>query len=61
MNQYNDNNQKHGFNDKPHGYWESYYSNGAIMYKGKYFNGKPYGYWERFEYFGKLKSKTYYI
>ena len=39
MNQYNDKNEKHG-------YWEHYYPNGNINYKGNFFNGIAYGYWE---------------
>jgi antitoxin component YwqK of YwqJK toxin-antitoxin module len=31
---------------QPHGYWESYYYNGQLEYKGNYDNGKLHGYWE---------------
>ena len=36
------------FNEEgePHGYWESYYSNGQLYYKGNYVNGEKNGYWE---------------
>ena len=46
---------------KAHGYWESYYSNGKLRYKGKYINGKQHGYWEEYHYNGQLKEKIYYI
>jgi antitoxin component YwqK of YwqJK toxin-antitoxin module len=32
--------------DKRHGFWESYYSNGEVYYKGNYKNGEAHGYWE---------------
>ena len=44
-----------------HGYWESYYSNGQLKYKGNFVNGKQHGYWEYYYYDGQLKEKTYYI
>ncbi len=51
------------YNDKGerHGYWESYYSNGQLGYKGNYVNGIKHGYWESYHYNGKLINKTYYI
>lgn len=35
-------------NDKHqrHGYWEGYYANGALWYKGTFHNGWLIGYWE---------------
>jgi antitoxin component YwqK of YwqJK toxin-antitoxin module len=35
-------------NDKGqrHGYWEEYFSNGKLSYKGNFVNGKEHGYWE---------------
>jgi antitoxin component YwqK of YwqJK toxin-antitoxin module len=47
--------------DKRHGYWEVYYENGQLMYKGNYVNGIKHGYWESYHYNGKLINKTYYI
>jgi antitoxin component YwqK of YwqJK toxin-antitoxin module len=48
-------------NNQPHGYWELYYSNGQLMYKGNYVNGKAHGYWESYYENGQLTHKTYYI
>ena len=48
-------------NNQPHGYWERYYSNGQLMYKGNYVDGKPHGYWEEYYNNGKLNYKTYFI
>ena len=50
------------FNQKgqPHGYWESYWSNGSRMIKCFYYNGKPVGYTE--DYWNgdnELTNKTY--
>jgi hypothetical protein len=39
INQYDDNNL-------PHGYYEEYFSNGQIFYKGNWINGRQTGYWE---------------
>ena len=33
-------------NDKEHGYWELYHSNGNLIYKGNYVDGKQHCYWE---------------
>ena len=51
------------YNEKgePHGYWELYYDNGQLMYKGNYVDGKQHGYWEWYYSNGQLESKTYYI
>ena len=54
INQYNTNNQKHG-------YWEKYYFNGNLWFKGNYVNGERHGYWEEYYYNGKLDYKCYYI
>ena len=51
---YNENGDKHG-------YWEYYWSNGKLMYKGNYVNGNKHGYWERYYDNGQLKHKTYHI
>jgi len=48
-------------NNQPHGYWESYYSNGNLSYKGNYVDGKEHGYWEEYYYNGNLNKIEYYI
>ena len=50
-------------NDKGerHGYWEHYYSNGQLWFKGNYVNGNRHGYWEDYWSNGQLIDKTYYI
>jgi antitoxin component YwqK of YwqJK toxin-antitoxin module len=42
-------------NNQPHGYWEHYFSNGQLYYKGNYVNGNRHGYWEYYWGNGKLK------
>ena len=54
INQYNTNGKKHG-------YWEEYYSNGNLHYKGNYTNGKIHGYWEQYYYNGKLYYKGNFV
>jgi antitoxin component YwqK of YwqJK toxin-antitoxin module len=54
MNKLNDKNQRHG-------YWETYWSNGQLWYKGNYINGYKDGYWESYYSNGQLKSKGNYI
>jgi antitoxin component YwqK of YwqJK toxin-antitoxin module len=51
------------YNDKgeQHGYWEDYYSNGKLWYKGNYVNGKQHGYWESYYDNGNLAYKGNYI
>ncbi len=51
------------YNDKgeKHGYWEYYYYDGQLHFKGNYVNGKQHGYWEYYWSSGELKEKTYYI
>jgi antitoxin component YwqK of YwqJK toxin-antitoxin module len=46
---------------QPHGYWEHYWSNGQLFYKGNYVNGKRHGYWEIYHSNGQLKYKRYHI
>jgi antitoxin component YwqK of YwqJK toxin-antitoxin module len=46
---------------QPHGYWESYHSNGKLCYKGNYINGKEDGYWEWYHPNGQLWFKGNYI
>ena len=54
INQYNIDGRKQG-------YWEEYYSDGNIEYKGNYKNGKEDGYWEYYWENGKIYSKGSYI
>jgi antitoxin component YwqK of YwqJK toxin-antitoxin module len=51
------------YNDQgeAHGYWEVYWNNGQLLYKGNYINGKEHGYWEWYYDNGKLNTKIYYI
>ena len=42
------------------GYWEYYYSNGQLMFKGNYINGKRDGYWRHYYSNGKLQSNGLY-
>ena len=39
MNKFNDDNQRHGF-------WEKYFSNNNLSYRGNFINGLKDGYWE---------------
>jgi antitoxin component YwqK of YwqJK toxin-antitoxin module len=48
-------------NNQPHGYFEYYYDNGELYYKGNYVNGIRHGYWEGYNYNGELENKTYHI
>ena len=42
---------------QPHGYWETYYNNGQLNYKGSYVNGLKDGYWESYWPDGTLHAK----
>jgi len=44
-------------NNQPHGYWQSYWTDGTLYYKCFYVNGIVYGYSQLYETNGK---KTYY-
>lgn len=46
--------------DQQHGYWEVYFENGQLYYKGSYHNGWCIGYWEEYS-SGELRRKAYYI
>ena len=46
---------------EPHGYWEVYFSNGNLWYKGNFINRKQHGYWEFYLTNNELKSKEYFI
>lgn len=42
---------------KPHGYWERYWIDEQLWYKGNYINGLQYGWWEWYYINGKLEYK----
>jgi antitoxin component YwqK of YwqJK toxin-antitoxin module len=44
-----------------HGYWEDYWDDGKLMYKGNYVAGKLHGLWERYYSNGKLMYKGDYV
>ena len=46
---------------KAEGYWERYYSNGQLWYKGHYVNGYAEGYWEYYYVNGQLSFKGHYV
>ena len=50
-------------NDKgqAHGYWEVYWDNGNLSYKGNYSNVKKHGCWEWYYSNGKPRLKEFYI
>jgi len=45
---------------KRHGYWEVYYHNGNLSYKGNHVDGKEHGYWEYYYDNGNLFYKCFY-
>ena len=53
-NQYNENGQRHG-------YWEDYWYQGQLWFKGYYVNGKLDGYWEEYHHNGQLWFKGNFI
>jgi antitoxin component YwqK of YwqJK toxin-antitoxin module len=54
MNQRNENNQRHG-------YWEGYYPNGQLWWKGNCINDMRHGYWEGYHPNGKVYYKENYF
>jgi antitoxin component YwqK of YwqJK toxin-antitoxin module len=42
---------------RKHGYWETYYLNGRVLYKGYYNNGKRHDHWEVYNVDGNLSHK----
>jgi antitoxin component YwqK of YwqJK toxin-antitoxin module len=48
-------------NGNRHGYWEYYYSNGKLAYKGTYVDGNRHGYWEVYHSNGNLWYKGNYV
>lgn len=54
INQYNENGEYHG-------YWEQYYHNGNLWYKGSFINGRRHGLWEYYHDNGKLMYKGNYL
>jgi antitoxin component YwqK of YwqJK toxin-antitoxin module len=47
-------------NGQPHGYWEVYYLNDNLWYKGNYVNSQRHGYWEHYFTDGEVYYKGYY-
>ena len=45
----------------PHGYWETYWSNGKLWYKGTFVNFSREGYWEKYHSNGRPHYKGHYI
>jgi antitoxin component YwqK of YwqJK toxin-antitoxin module len=54
INLYNEKGEKHG-------YWERYYGNGRLWYKGNYVDGREHGYWEVYFDNGRLDYKGNYL
>jgi hypothetical protein len=54
MNQYNN-------KYEPHGYWELYWNDEHLMFKGNFINGIQDGYWEWCLIDSKLIHKTFYL
>jgi antitoxin component YwqK of YwqJK toxin-antitoxin module len=54
INLYNEKGEKHG-------YWERYYGDGQLYYKGNYVDGKQHGYWEDYYSNGNLAFKGNYV
>jgi antitoxin component YwqK of YwqJK toxin-antitoxin module len=46
---------------EPHGYWEEYFPNGQLMFKGNFVDGKQHGYLERYYTNGQLCYKGNYV
>jgi antitoxin component YwqK of YwqJK toxin-antitoxin module len=51
------------YNDKrqSHGYWEVYWGDGKLRFKGNYVNGKRHGCWEHYYHNGQLEYKGNYV
>jgi antitoxin component YwqK of YwqJK toxin-antitoxin module len=51
------------YNDKGHrhGYWEEYYRNGRLFFKGNYVSGVEDGYWQVYHTNGQLRFKGKYV
>lgn len=45
---------------QPHGYWEVYYTNTQLSYKGNYINGQECGVWVDYYFDGDLLQYGYY-
>jgi antitoxin component YwqK of YwqJK toxin-antitoxin module len=45
---------------KAHGYWERYWDNGKLWYKGNFVDGIRHGSWERYHENGDLAYKAFY-
>ena len=50
------------YNEKgePHGYWEVYWGDGNIAFKGNYINGEKNGLWEHYNGDGTLFEEIFY-
>ena len=46
--------------NQQHGYWEHYYDNGKLEFKGNYVNGQRHGLCESYHSDGELFYKGYY-
>ncbi len=55
--------KKNQFNKdrEEHGYWETYYTNGKLMYKGNWKDGNQDGYWECYFYSNRKLTKEFNI
>ena len=42
------------FNNLREGYWERYWDNGDLYYKGNYINDIKVGYWEYYHFFNSI-------
>ena len=50
------------YNEKgePHGYWEQYWLNGNLAYRGNYINGQLNGLWECYDNDGILIRQIFF-
>jgi antitoxin component YwqK of YwqJK toxin-antitoxin module len=51
---------QHNEQGKGHGYWELYYSNRRVAYKGYLDNGNRIGLWKYYDYNGVLIMQIFY-
>jgi antitoxin component YwqK of YwqJK toxin-antitoxin module len=51
----------HNEKTQPHGYWETYYSNGQLDRKGLWINGKRFGFHESYSNNGELSFRGNFI
>ena len=57
------NNNIMSFNEKNqlHGYYERYWYNGNLWYKGHYINGERTGFWEIYHINGEIYEEIFYV